>query len=344
MNFRMTTYALITLIIGAPALAVETFQTGLINLTIADTNGDRNIQGYLWYPTEQTDGQVRAHGNAVWEPIMVIPDADPVTSLHPLVVLSHGMFGNARNQAWLAQALTQRGYIVAAIDHPGTSTFQRDPEQRRKLWERPHDITRTIDHILGMEGIADLVDQGSIFMAGHSLGGMTAIMLAGGRFDPIKMDTFCANQPEELVCGIFGVWGVAKSLEDRDIISQDWSDKRIKGFAVFDLGGTQAFSTQSLTSLDVPMLVIGAPRDIHGMDLDIESRALVAALPKDKVRYLEPETLAHFDFLGVCTGQALGILKEEEPDDLFVCKQGTDERKSEHAEIAHEVADFFSGL
>lgn len=344
MKIRTSICALLAFVVGASSLAAEGFQTGLANLMIVDSTGDRHIQGYLWYPTHQTDGQIQAHGNKVWEPIRVIPNADPVQGKHPLVILSHGMFGNARNQAWLAKALTEKGYVVAAIDHPGTSTFQRDPTHRRQLWQRAYDITRTIDHIIDTPKFGDLVDQDHIFMAGHSLGGFTAVLLAGGRYDPVKMDAFCALHPGELVCGIFDGWNVAKTPEDRELMSADWSDDRIIGFAVFDLGGTQAISTDSLARVSRPMFVIGAPRDIAGMDLDIESRALVAALPADSVTYLEPATLSHFDFLGVCTPQALGFLQQEEPDDAFVCARGTDERRQEHGEIAKDVAHFFSGL
>jgi len=346
MNIKAAIYTAISFALGATALAAQSTQTGLTEISIIDPDGDRHLQGYLWYPTRETQGVIRAHGNAVWEPISVIPDVEPVAGQRPLVILSHGMFGNSRNQAWLASALTQKGYIVAAIDHPGTSTFQRDPDQRRELWQRPRDITRTIDYIIDSSQFGELVDQDRIFVAGHSLGGFTAVALAGGRFDPAKMDAFCAEKPGELVCGIFDDWNVAKTPEDREAISKDLSDTRITGFAVFDLGGTQTFSTDSLGSIDRPMLVMGAPLDISGsgLDLDIESRALVAALPSENVRYIEPSTLSHFDFLGVCTEQALDILKEEVPEDVFVCEQGREQRRQAHVEIVKEVVDFFAGL
>lgn len=344
MTFRTSIYALASLSFAAmPALA-EDIHTGFMNISIADRVGDRPIDGYLWYPTSQNQGIVQEHGNAVWKSIDVVPNGAPVAGKHPLVLVSHGMYGNSRNQAWLAQGLIEKGYIVAAIDHPGTSTFQRDPDQARALWERPHDITRTIDHILQMEDMNDLIDQDRIFMAGHSLGGFTAVALAGGRYDVAKVDGFCAEHPDDLVCGIFDRWQVAKTPQDRETIAKDWSDPRIKGFAVFDLGGTQTFSAQSLGAVTRPMLVYGAPLDISGLDLDVESRALVAALPKENVTYLEPETLSHFDFLGVCTDRALAILREEEPEDVYVCERGTEERAREHGEIIATVAGFFTGI
>jgi len=295
----------------------------------------------VWYPAADTENLVLSHENAVWEAIRVAPDGEPLAGSRPLVLLSHGMFGNAHNQEWLAEGLVANGFVVAAIDHPGTSTFRRDPDHRRELWQRPHDISRTIDAILDHPGIGSFIDANRIYMAGHSLGGFTAMQLAGARFDPGQIDAFCAAQPGDRVCGIFADWGVAKTPEDRVKIAGYLSDARIRAFAVFDLGGTQSFSPGSLAEIDRPLLVYGAPVDLEGLDLDVESRALFAALPSSSTTYREPPTLAHFDFLGVCTEAALEILKEEEPDDVFVCEQGREERRAEHQQIIAEVTQFF---
>lgn len=266
------------------------------------------------------------------------PDAPALRGVFPLVVFSHGMFGNARNQAWLAEQLVAQGYAVAAIDHPGTSTFNRDADHQRALWNRPLDISRLIDHLTDDPRI----DAQHIYMAGHSLGGFTAVALAGGQFNPDGFDAFCNRMPDDLVCGIFDRWNVAKTPKDRIAMAQDLSDDRIRAFAVFDLGGTQTFSADSLGAIESPMLVYGAPVDLEGLNLDVESRALVAALPAAVTTYLEPESLAHFDFLGVCTESSLAILKEEEPDDVFVCQNGREARRAEHVQIANEVAAFFA--
>lgn len=323
---------------ASAAQATEIFRTGLVELNIA--HDTRPLEGFLWYPTEAEGSTVRAHGNAVWEAIRVIPHAAPAEGLRPLVVLSHGMYGNARNQAWLAAELTGAGYIVAAIDHPGTSTFLRDPDDAREMWERPQDITRTIDYLLAEDVLGTQVDPERIYMAGHSLGGLTAVMLAGARYDPARIDGFCEAGLDDLVCGILAMWDVAQSEADRVTIAQDWSDPRLAGIAVFDLGGTQAFAPESFAAIDTPMLVIGAPIANSGLTLDLESRALVEMLPEGTA-YLEPAGLAHFDFLGVCTAQGLEILREEEPDDAFVCEEGREARRAEHEMIAQAVIGFF---
>ncbi len=344
MKFFTTIGMMMAMIMTAAGAVAGSYETGQRQLNILDLKGDRHIDGFLWYPTNEREGKVRAHGNVVWEPVTVIPHAAPAACKRPLVVLSHGMFGNARNQAWLARKLTQAGYIVAAINHPGMSTFQRDPTHRRELWQRQKDISRTIGHVMALEGIGKQVNPDRIFMAGHSLGGFTAVALAGGRFDPQRVDASCKVQPEEVVCDMLNDWDVAKTPEDRIEMAKDLSDPRIAGFVVFDLGGTQTFSPESLKAIDRPMFVIGAPMDIHGLNLDVESRALRDATAKGVVRYMEPKTLAHFDFLGVCTDRALDLLKEEEPDDVFVCVNGQDERRAKHEMIAEETLVFLAGI
>ena len=320
----------------------QTYQTGLADLQIKASQGARGLEGFLWYPTQATDPVAAFHGNPVWVGIDAIKDAAPASGRFPLVVLSHGMYGNAMNQSWLATALAQRGYIVAAISHPGTSTWLRDPDDARQMWQRPQDVSRVIDELLASPNLGTHIDPDRIFMAGHSLGGFTAMELAGARYDGAQLDSFCTQHKGDLVCGIFDDWHIAKTPDDLTRMQADLSDPRIKAFAVFDLGGTQTFSTASLAAIQKPLLIFGAPNNAHGLDLDVESRALVAALPAANVRYLEPETLAHLDFLGECTPKALAILQEEEPDDLYVCADGTNLRHDKHQMIISEVDRFFA--
>lgn len=326
---------------AASALA-QPYQPAMADLEIAGTDGKQTLSGFLWYPTEAVGPLAYEFESKVWEGSEVVRNAAPATDRFPLVILSHGMYGNAYNQAWLANALAERGYIVAAISHPGTSTWSRDPDQTRQLWERPRDISRVIDHATGASDIAGHVNPDRIYMAGHSLGGFTAVALAGARYDAEGLSQFCDQVPGELVCGILSDWKIAQTPEDRVKMEADLSDPRIRAFAVFDLGGTQSFSDDSLSQISRPMLVFGAPIMNSGLTLDIESRALVKALPEGSVRYIEPETLSHFDFLGICKQGGFEILAVEEPGDEIVCANGGSERAAKHDMIIETVADFFS--
>ena len=117
---------------AASALA-QPYQPAMTDLEIAGTDGRQDLSGFLWYPTEASGPLAFDFESEVWEGTEVVKDAAPAEDRFPLVILSHGMFGNAYNQAWLASALAERGYMVAGISHPGTSTWSRDPDQTRNL-------------------------------------------------------------------------------------------------------------------------------------------------------------------------------------------------------------------
>lgn len=327
--------------LAASTLAAAETETGLASLSIQDARTDRPLEGFVWYPTAQTEGAEERHGNPVWQGITAVADGVPIKEARPLIVVSHGMYGNAMNQSWFADAMVDAGYIVAAVHHPGTSTWMREPGHARQMWDRPGDVSRLIDHMLSDPAFAGRVDADRIYMAGHSLGGFTAMLLAGARFDGAGYAQKCAADVDPLVCGIFDRWDVAETPEDVVQMERDLSDPRIKGFAVFDLGGTQSLAPESVAAIDRPMLVFGAPRDLSGLDLEIESRALVQMLPAASTRYVEPESLSHFDFLGVCKPAALELLAEEDPGDVVVCQEGGAARRVDQALVLNAVIAHF---
>ncbi len=318
------------------------YEAGLRKLSVVDDRSDRALEGLIWYPAEAGEPMTLDFRSEVWVGSEVIWDTQAADGPFPIIVLSHGMFGNSRNQAWFAASMARRGYVVAAIDHPGTSTWSRDPDQRRALWERSRDITRLIDFALSPGGVPVRVDPDRVFMAGHSLGGFTALSLAGAQFDAARLERFCGANAGEMVCGIFDDWDIAETHQDRERMEADLSDGRIRAFAVFDLGGTQSFSEESLGRIHRPLLVFGAPIMNSGLTLDIESRALVEALPSGSFRYVEPATLTHFDFFNLCKPGGYDLLAREEPGDEIICEDGGAHRAAMHEMILDEVTAFFT--
>ncbi|WP_431364540.1 alpha/beta hydrolase family protein [Planktotalea sp.] len=334
----------LTLCIGAAhsATAGETYAPAMRDIAIKDGN-TRALDGILWYPAEAGTALKTQHTNAVWAGVQAAANAEPIAGNFPLVVLSHGIYGNARNQNWLAVELVKQGYMAVSLNHPGSSTWLRDPDDARQIWQRPKDVTRAISFLLENPDTKQLINPERIYMAGHSLGGMTAMQLAGARYSPEKVDGFCEANPDDLLCGIVQMWQLGQTVEDKDAIKQDLHDPRLKGIAVFDLGATQTFSPESLQAINVPLLVIGAPQENAGsLNLDLESRALVAHLPKATTTYMEPSSLSHFDFLGKCTDKAIPILESEVPGDGMICEDGVEERVIDHALITEAVLEFFA--
>lgn len=324
-----------------PSFGVEPYAAGMRVISIKDLTGDRHLEGFLWHPTAVDQATELDFESKVWVGTQVVKNANIVGNNLPLVILSHGMFGNAYNQAWLAAALAQKGYIVAAINHPGTSTWLRDKNHRRELWKRPQDISAVIDYLLNSSEYSAHIEPSNIYMAGHSLGGFTAALLAGARYDASKLDTVCTSIPDELVCKVLSGWEIAKTTNDRIQMEADLKDNRIKAFALFDLGGTQSFSANSLSQIDRPILIFGAPVMNSGLTLDIESRALAKALPSQIVDYVEHTTMSHFDFFGLCQQGGYELLSLEEPGDEIICQDGGKQRAEKHKMIIEKVLAAF---
>ncbi|WP_245514062.1 hypothetical protein [Antarcticimicrobium luteum] len=91
---------------------------------------------------------------------------------------------------------------------------------------------RMIDFAVSPGAFPVQIDPDQVFMAGHSLGGFTALALAGARYDIERLERFCEATPDELVCGIFADWDIAQTFEDRVQMQNDLSDGRIPAFAV----------------------------------------------------------------------------------------------------------------
>jgi len=312
---------------------------GVAKLTVTDERSDRPLSGDIWYPTATPDKKSRADISKVWQMADADPQGKPADGTFPLVVVSHGMYGNIYNQAWLGSELARRGFVVAMVNHPGTSTFLRDPDQARQLWDRPVDLSRLISYLTGDSAFRDRIDPDRIYAAGHSLGGLTVMLLAGAEFDAERYRSNCRGEKHPVVCDVLAGWSVAETDADRREMESSQKDPRVAGVISMDLGGTPVFSLQSLAAIDIPVLVFGSGR-ADMLDQDVESRALAAALPAGKARHVELEDAGHFDFMGVCKPEGYDILKKEEPGDEIVCVKGAAERENQHRKMVEEIVTF----
>ena len=105
-------------------------------------------------------------------------------------MLSHGSGGRASNLAWLGEALSADGYLVAAVDHHGNSSQgELLAEGSAFWWERPADLTVVVDHLQQTEGVRRLA------VIGYSLGGYTAAAVLGARIALRKLRRLYDGEP-----------------------------------------------------------------------------------------------------------------------------------------------------
>ncbi|WP_174804039.1 alpha/beta hydrolase family protein [Martelella limonii] len=304
----------------------------------AGIEGARPLHVALWYPAKAGGDPVAIGENPAFFGITAVRDAAPATGIHPLVVLSHGYGGNWRNLNWLAAALAGQGYIVAAPDHPGTTTRDRSPQEAARLWERPHDLSRVIDLLIDDPGFAGSVDVARIGAIGHSLGGWTVVALAGGRFDADRFTQDCRLHPNPRICGLADELAL-----DRPALAKSMADPRIGAIVSLDIGLARGFSPESLAGIAVPALVIGAGTDIGDLPAKMESGYLTQNLPTDSTVSVEIPDAIHFSFMQPCKPGAAELIEAEDPGEGIVCRDGGARSRAEiHAEVLGRISDFLA--
>lgn len=323
-----------------PARA-EQPSVGFQRLSLPATDRYRALEAAVWYPAEAVGETTLVGDNRVFTGMAVRVDAPPQPGRHRLVVLSHGYGGNWTNQQWLAADLAAQGYLVAAPNHPGSTSRDMAPPGATMLWKRPGDVSRVIDWLNGSPPWSTLVVPGRAAVIGHSLGGWTAVALAGARFDPSRHEAACAVHPLMAACGpeIGGLdeEGTAR----RPWVTTPMVDGRIEAFVTLDLGLAQGFDPAGLGGIDKPFLVVGAGPGDRKMPVELESRHLAALLPGDRTRYVEIGDANHFSFLSICKADAVPLLEAAKPGDGMICQDR--EGRSRDA-IHRQVSDLIVGF
>ena len=333
--------ALFLTFLAAPAFADDT-PVGFQNTTIADPQNKRPLELVVWYPAATTAKPELIADNAVFVGALGVPDAPPAAGEHPLVVLSHGYGGNWGKQVWLASALAHQGYIVAAVNHPGTTTKDRSPQAAAQLWQRPADLSRAIDAVLAKPEQFGVVAKNRIAAIGHSLGGWTVLEIGGARFDPELFSRDCNEHPKLGGCIGYHEMNPASTPAGKAKLAADLSDKRVTAIVSLDLGLSRGFTDASLAALPVPALVIAGGVPTDDMDPNLESAHMVKRMPKASTHYVEIGDATHFSFMPICKPGAVALIEESSPGDGMICRDGEGARP--RAVIQQQIIELISGF
>ncbi|TVQ56590.1 MAG: alpha/beta fold hydrolase [Spirulina sp. DLM2.Bin59] len=123
----------------------------------------------------------------------------------PLIVLSHGFAADRRFMAYLGEHLASYGFTVVALEHPGSNidllakiSLNREPGEvlpAQEFIDRPLDIQFLLNEIERRKPnwphSGGLFNTDQVVVVGHSLGGYTALALAGGELDLPALRSFC---------------------------------------------------------------------------------------------------------------------------------------------------------
>ena len=337
----MKTVSLLLLFILTSTLAWAD-DVGLRHVSIYP-DSQRPLPATIWYPSNDQTPATLIADNAAFQGTYAKVNASPASGQYPLVLLSHGYRGNWRNLNWLATALVKHGYIVAAVDHPGTTTFNHDASTASQWWQRPKDISRLLDWLLASTVWQARIQANDISASGHSLGGWTVMQLAGAEVDAQSFITSCTIHRNPRVCGV----GEELALNDANTlpaVQKQLRDSRIRRIASLDLGLAHSFSKASLAAIKTPTLILAAGVDIINLPEAEESRYLAKTMSARVATLKVYPDAAHFSFMQLCKPKAIALLNAEVPGDGIVCKDGGERsREALHAAILQDLLAFFGG-
>jgi predicted dienelactone hydrolase len=143
----------------------------------AADEGSKPLSIFLWYPTEANAAPMRAGSG-----FQNVAVNGPIKGNNlPLIVPSHGSSSSPFNHIDLAMALAEAGFVVAAPVHTGDNyADSSDAGFRRALLNRPRHMIIAINYVLQQWPEHTRMDRGRIGVSGFSLGGLTALTVAGG--------------------------------------------------------------------------------------------------------------------------------------------------------------------
>jgi predicted dienelactone hydrolase len=266
----------------------------------------------------------------------------------PFVVISHGTGGTAMDLAWLCAGLAARGFIVAAVDHPGNNALEPPTVAGTSLyWLRAEDLSRVISGVLAIPRFGKRIDTARIGAAGESLGGYTVLEIAGARTDSLLLDFYCAHKPRTPVCtgeaspAIPGLKAKAHALaladaEYRAAVASGTDshrDPRVKAVFSIEPAEGPAIIPASLEKIGIPIAFVAGLGDriLPLSDNVIPDAVLV---PNAEVT-LFPKPAGHYTFLMNCT--PLGRQKYR-----MLCADAGPERVTIHRDTLELAASFFA--
>jgi predicted dienelactone hydrolase len=187
----------------------------------------------------------------------------------PLIVFTHGL-GSVRTELrYLAEHLASHGYIVAALEHPGSNeTHVRNALKGKaplleaeEFLHRPKDVSFVLDQLKTLNQTSGTL-QGKlaperVMVVGYSVGGSTALSLAGAELQLTQLKQRCPGKVLAFSLGE-NAQCFAKALpEDR----YQLRDPRIKAAIAFSPTTSLLFGETGITKVAVPTLITAASAD-----------------------------------------------------------------------------------
>lgn len=311
-------------------MSAPSYNAGFEKFTFPDTSKGNEVKCAIWYPTLAAESEF---AEGPWKFQVAFGPASEGNQ-YPLVVISHGTASSWREHHDTAEFLARRGFVVAALSHPGDSYDyeQKDFGGLASAVHRSGHVSRLLDELLQSSRYGSMIDADRIGVFGFSIGGYTALVLAGGRPDFQKIATHPSDDPPSIYFG--GSEG--DRLQEAQSLLQSprpSADPRVRAILVMAPALGFLFDAASLKNVRVPVRLYRAEHDqILHHPYDGETyRGLLPVTPETVVVV----GAGHYVFLA----PPPAILATTLPD-VFT-DEGSFDRHAFHERLNAEVEVFF---
>lgn len=323
-------FLFLVLILGQPLLAMHrttpSYSLGVRTIEYLDSSRNRPLVVEFWYPTAVQEPLDQPVDN-IWVHPKEVRNAPFLKgkSKVPLLVMSHGHRGGRREASWLANALVQAGYMVAAVDHYGDMRFHFDLLASIRFWNRPLDFTFLLDQLEKDERVRDQIDFNRIGFIGYSMGGMTGLALAGGQAQNVRQAVMqlTRNALDEKLIDRFDLSPAEKS----------YREPRIKAMLLL-CPAVFIYTPESLKEINIPIGLVAAVGD-EVLPFREHAFQIIHHLIPAKLKMLREE-ISHYAFMNRITDAGKLVLHKALHSDPPCC-----DRDSLHREVSTFAIDFF---
>ncbi|MBM7061988.1 dienelactone hydrolase [Pseudomonas sp. UL073] len=297
---------------------------GFRQLQLVDPLDQRPLSAIAFYPSSSPEGRSRIGPYR----LEAVQDTKAAKGRYPLLVLSHGNGGSPLAHHDLAIYLARQGFVVVAPWHLGDD----DQGHSRRgtvsnLYGRPMQAAEAIKAVVDDRLLGPVLDDQHIGLIGYSAGGETALILAGAKPSPQRLQRYCAqHRDDQDACG------AADGLRvDRDDLVPR-ADPRVGAVLLLAPAGL-LFGPEELVGVRVPVLLyVGADDQLVPRKHNADALAQHLA---QTVAYRLLDGAGHFVFMAPCSPEQAALMAE-------ICQDAAGvDRTAVHRRLNAEAARFF---
>ena len=315
---------------------------GVRTMTVMSGERGTGLEVTVWYPATDAGTPVTLGENIFFEGTPARADAPVAEGRFPLILLSHGagLSGRAEAMSWIAAPLAEAGFLVAAPTHPFNTGPERSAEETMKLWLRPADLSATLDAVSSDDQFSEHLAPYGTGVLGMSMGGNSALLLAGAQLDPALWAGYCDTMElNPSLCGWVRMSGVDLHAMDSAPMGRDRGDARVRFAMAIDPAMSDVIAPDSLIGIDIPVELVNlGPED--ELPATVRADWIAEALPEAGYRVVTDAS--HDSMFGLCKPGAAEIALEEGIEDPICGDGGSARSRAEiHAELVGLVTEAF---